>query len=524
VDSAETNSMILEGAGPSDASFNEFTSLFTRDRTIFQVNAIGGSNSTWGDSILASGLQDRFSFSLGQFHYETDGFRPNNDLKQDIYNVFGQVALSGQSNLQLEWKKNEQVTGDLRLRFDPQSFSSNRRDSRDEDTIRFGYNYSPSGHTDWIASVIYRETDLARTDREVLSPDPDLVVKIDNQTIKTEGYNADTQYHTRADKYNYVVGAGYYKDALINDIFQAVIFGSDLFGSPEQNKTYQAHRNLYAYSTWHLNPNFALTLGASVDSYDSNIFNKDQLNPKIGITWNITKVTTVRLAGMRTLKRSLIANQTTEPTQIAGFNQFFDDLPGADAKRYGLGLDHEFGQNLFSGVAFSPRELDVPIARAGETLVLDKQREQLHRAYLYWVPHRKLVFESEYQFERFDRENSITGIGEPSELETHRIPLSINYFLPAGLFFKLHAGYNKQKILLRLPENAFQGDEDRFWLVDTQLGYRLPKRGGVVSIVVKNLLDKTFKFYESNFQSGLEKSPTRQPERTIFVKLTLLFN
>jgi hypothetical protein len=35
--------------------------------------------------------------------------------------------------------------------------------------------------------------------------------------------------------------------------------------------------------------------------------------------------TTLRAAAFRVLKRTLITDQTLEPTQVAGFNQFFDD-------------------------------------------------------------------------------------------------------------------------------------------------------------------------------------------------------
>ena len=50
----------------------------------------------------------------------------------------------------------------------------------------------------------------------------------------------------------------------------------------------------------------------------------DQFNPKFGVTWNPFTNTTLRAAAFRTLKRTLITDQTLEPTQVAGFNQFFD--------------------------------------------------------------------------------------------------------------------------------------------------------------------------------------------------------
>ncbi len=83
---AESNLFIQEGAGPAQASFNEFNPLFLRNRIAFQASGVAGSNDILGDEIALSGVQDKFSYSLGQFYYRTDGIRENNDQQQRIYN------------------------------------------------------------------------------------------------------------------------------------------------------------------------------------------------------------------------------------------------------------------------------------------------------------------------------------------------------------------------------------------------------------------------------------------------------
>jgi hypothetical protein len=99
---AQKNLSILEGAGPSSPSFNEFNPLFLRNRLALQASGVAGSNDTFGEEVVQSGLWNRFSYSLGQFHYETDGFRENNDQTQDIYNVFMQASLSHKTSVQAE--------------------------------------------------------------------------------------------------------------------------------------------------------------------------------------------------------------------------------------------------------------------------------------------------------------------------------------------------------------------------------------------------------------------------------------
>src|SRR6185503_960947 len=89
---------------------------------------------------------------------------------------------------------------------------------------------------------------------------------------------------------------------------------------------------------------------------------REQFNPKFVLTWEPIPGTTLRAAAFRTLKRTLITNQTLEPTQVAGFNQFFDDLNLTEAWRYGGAIDQKLTKNIFGGVEFSKRDLKVPFS------------------------------------------------------------------------------------------------------------------------------------------------------------------
>ena len=103
------------------------------------------------------------------------------------------------------------------------------------------------------------------------------------------------------------------------------------------------HFNVYAYADVNLLKNVTATLGLSFDSLSGDAdVDKDQVNPKFGITWTPFAGTTLRAAAFRVLKRTLITDQTLEPTQVAGFNQFFDDPNLTEAWRYGGAIDQKF--------------------------------------------------------------------------------------------------------------------------------------------------------------------------------------
>ena len=216
---------------------------------------------------------------------------------------------------------------------------------------------------------------------------------------------------------------------------------------------------------------------------------------------------------MQTVKRRLVSEQTLEPTQVAGFNQFFDDLDGTKAERYGAGIDLTLADNLYGGAEVSRRDLEVPLIEGSDVTFID-QEEDLYRAYLYWAPHPRWAFSAEALFEKFDGGES----GDPSipdRVRTITVPLSIRYFHPNSLFAELTGTYVHQDV--ELPSNSvFEDGSDDDYLVDLAVGYRLPKRHGLLSLEVRNLFDREFRFQDQNIQTAEPSTPHLIPDRTIW--------
>jgi TonB dependent receptor len=207
-------------------------------------------------------------------------------------------------------------------------------------------------------------------------------------------------------------------------------------------------------------------------------------------------------------------------TQVAGFNQLFDDINGTDAWRYGAALDYEATANVFFGVEYSERELDVPIgsiAPGGGTEILNSD-EKFARAYAYWTPMGWLALSGEYQFERVEQDVDASPFGL-AEASTHRVPLEARFSHPTGLFARVRGTFVDQDGRF---ENFQTGEiisgSDTFWVADVGLGYRFPKRWGLASIEVRNLFDENFQFQDTD-----PGDPRLGPERTIFRRLTITF-
>ncbi|ADJ28803.1 TonB-dependent receptor domain-containing protein [Nitrosococcus watsonii] len=517
---AEGQLLLLPGSGPAASAFNEFNPLFTRNRFALQTSAVVGSNSTFGDEVTQAGIWNQFSYSLGQFHFGSDGFRKNNDLEHNIYNAFAQVALGVKTSAQIELRRQEIDSGDLRSRFDldPEEFKDDRRRTR-RNSARLGFRHNVNSEHNLLGSFIYWDGDSRFED---VGPQTELV-----STIDTQHYSGELQYLFHGDNASLTGGFGYFtQDSTSTTTLQ---FNSPFF--PPGDTTTIAHpdsnyANAYAYANIALTPTLRAILGLSFDHYQEQdpLLEHNRLNPKFGLLWNLSPATTLRTAVFRTVKRPFAASPSIEPTQVAGFNQFFDDLNGAKTLRYGVGLDHAFSSQLSAGVEISWRQVEESKINTDKNKVRSREGEawdeQFHRAYLYWTPTDQLAFSAEYFLEYINRKNQNLSSGEFKVLTTHRMPLRLNYYHPKGLIARVGGSYVYQDA--DFPDTKNSGIED-FWVMDASLGYRLPKRWGIVSIEAFNLLNNSFRFQDLNFQSGEPTVPLFRAERLIFARFTLAF-
>jgi tetratricopeptide (TPR) repeat protein len=527
---AESSLFILEGAGPSDPSFNEFNPLFERDRLALQASGVAGGNSILGDELIQSGLQGRFSYSLGQFYYETDGFRKNNDQDQNIYNAFAQAALSHKTSIQAEYRYTDLDAGDLLLKFRPTEFSNSLRQESINRTLRLGLHHAFNPRSDLIASVSYWDGDL-----DIYESFHDEFFGIDGASdfdIDSDGYMAEIQHMFHSSRFSVTSGLGYFNaDSKHVEIMS---YSPDFFmeDTTTIHHYHTHHTNLYVYSLINYPQEVTWTIGGSADFFRGGTRDLDhnQLNPKLGLTWNPFSGTTLRASAFRTLTRTLISNQTLEPTQVAGFNQFFAERDGTESRVYGIGVDQELSSVVYGGVEFVERDMDVIFFDLNK---LENQEtdweENLARVYLYWTPRPWLATSVEYQYERFERRDEFIGPDLFYNIKTQRVPLGINFFHPSGFIAGLKATYVDQKGKFRVLDSEEETpDDDQFWVVDASIGFRLPKRRGLVTIEVRNLFDESFKFQDTDTVSiedmaALPLNPQISPECLILAKVTLNF-
>jgi tetratricopeptide (TPR) repeat protein len=518
-----SNLGIIEGSGPSGLSFSEFNPLFLRNRLTLQANGVAGNKDTWGQEVVHAGLLNNLSYSVGQLHYETDGFRENNDEERELYNYFVQMALDHGTQIQAELRIRNIERGDRELRFDSEDFNENLDEDDDTTTLRAGIRHQVRPGSDLLLSFVTEDGDIEINDR-------DEEFSIDVHSDFDDGRSVEGQHILDSDIVKLVSGLGYARVSRSTDFEVTFPFFED-FKLEFKDRFNEKTGNVYAYSHWSLSESLTAIAGASVVTVDRDLdsadddLNRTKINPKAGVIWNPLSTTTVRLAGFRHLSRTLPGDQTVEPTQVAGFNQIFDDVDGTESWVVGAAVDHRFSETLFAGVEYYQRWLDVDfeIIDSDDTVRFedDDWKERVATVYVNWVPHPMVTATAEYLYEKFDDRDNFAGGNNFTELETHRFKLGAGFFHPSGLFARVQTTYVDQKGDFVVSEDfslSAKGDDDHFWVADAVIGYRLPKRYGTLSLETLNLFDGSFDFQDTD-----PGNPTIAPERWVLFKLSLNF-
>lgn len=518
-----------ENAAMRSVTANEFGPLFNLEGPSFRVNGLAGSNGTWGDELVLSGLQQNLGYSLGQFHYETDGYRENNDLRHDIFSVFANLGIASGSHVQFEFLDRDTEFGDLRLQFDPQAFDRNDRRKIDEHVVSVSGYHQLSPETSLVGSLSYinRTADSQIDDRGTVPGFGQIGLLVD-RTSKTKGLDGELQFIVQQPAFNAVAGLRHL-DLERTDTGTQEIYGVTLappFFMPVQTVTTTLIRDSdairdtrgYLYTTTSVNDASQLVLGLAVDKLDNPRRNGTEFNPKVGLSWQAGPQTRIRAAALRTVALPVAAKRTLEPSQVAGFNQFFDDPDGSISDRYGLGLDHRFTDALYAGAEITRRDLDIPLSAGAETRERD---EQFHTAHLYWLPDDQLAVSLEYTYESVENDRRSTD--RPTEVTTQTLRGGLKVTAPNGLIGSVAARYVDHEAEFPAVSTTDSG-KDHFMIVDASLGWRLPGRRGLLEVGVNNLFDQDFRYEDPYFGDPSEPAlQPFQPERFVYGRLTLSF-
>jgi tetratricopeptide (TPR) repeat protein len=508
--------VILRETGPSRLGSNEFNWLFTGDQARLQLDGVAGSRGTLGDQFIVSGVAKNVAYAVSQLHHETNGFRDNNEAEKNIYDIFVQGELSPRASVQVDLKRTTLDAGETFFPFDP-ALVFPTKIKEDSDVVRLSGRYSSHSGTEFIWSVMHED----RKRLGELVPDGTVIAETDAHAYMTE-----FQQTQRFGESQIIAGLGH--------LAQKERFPLD------ETETESTSTNLYAYGLWRPQ-RFDLSVLAGLAGDSVKINNKTfslrldrkRLSPKLGILWSPRVGTTLRAAAFSSVKRPLIGSQTVEPTHVLGFNQFFSGFAqffgepeGTVSRRICAAIDQQLTETTFAGLEATGRRLSIPLVGLTSDF---HWRETTGRLYLYkgysselrngLLSGWQLSTTAEYEYEKLHREIIFTGPEGIVEVTTHRVPLGLNFFNGAGIVLRVSATYVRQAGVFSVDQGLPRfPKKDSAWITDASLGYRLPRRAGLLSIGVKNVFDRTIDLFETD-----PLNPRVATRRLVLGRLTLVF-
>lgn len=557
-------------------SFNEYTALFDRPRLRgFGNVTYGRTNSNLSELFVSdpafrdavevnrSGIHsgqaigtangERYALAIGYQKIDDDGFRFNADRAIANYRGFFEYAPTYRDTFQVNVLSGRQDTGDvLPLGFFPAIIATNRFDARLWN-VGLGYHRIVSTASDFVVSAIYNVTRQTNRPFDCVGGSLECVPEFTGakSTGILSGPQVEAQQVYRQRDTTWLFGLGGFRgDVTVRGKALAPFPAPPGETVPFKLSGDDEFTNGYAYVSLRLLRPFEITVGASGEKVvspsgmlvptNSQIgladlsFEETRVSPKLGVSLTLPTKTTLRAAGFYRLSPAIGRVQTLEPTQVAGFNQFFREPGGTRSRSYGAGVDQELGSRLFGGASILFRRLNVPEASCDDpdpttgclghtaTIIDSKTSRNVDAsAYFNAVLTKRLALAVEYLYQKRDFDTTqVSNLGQfEDHSDTRRLKPTVRWFLPCGFFAGATGTWYLQKTDqfedLSSPERHVATDD--FWIVDLQAGYKLPKRYGSIVFNAYNVGDREFEFYDRAVED------TVIPARTVTVGINVTY-
>jgi predicted Zn-dependent protease len=503
---------------PNRIGYNEFSPLFASDGLGLLADGFAGNFGTAGGTLLANGLYRNLSMSIGQFYSRTDGIHENGDLRRRVSDFIFQPALSDQASLLAEYRYSDFNAGDFQNRFNLPNFNPIERQTENTRQYRLG------GRFDAMPGVTFVGV-WTRGNADALSSSgpPDVL---------QDHLNADTgegAVYLTGNGIKITGGGGLFT-AL--DQFRQPFSSSPSTSTPDQIDDYIT----WLYGNLSATPTLQFTLGIDYVRLrrifnHTDVLNRAGFDPKLGVSWNVLPYTTLRAAWFTTLKRPLVGDvslrsgQTIEPTQVAGFNQLYDDFTGTRARRWGVGIDQSFPNPFFKsdtlllGAEWSQRQLAVPVTDASgavPTLVEPGWKERYGRGYLSWLLSERLAFNVGIDYEALHRTDLGAAVDGFVKIQLLTAPIELRYFDPNGLLGLVRTTLvREQGQFFDVTSNEVSPGKGTFATLDMGIGWRYPGRSLIATLEAQNLLDSHFHYQDTD-----PLNPRIFPRRTFLARIT----
>lgn len=504
--------------------------LFERGPGHFVATGLAGSHATRGASVLAARSAERAQVSLGHFDYRRDALGEARDIELSGSRLGLQLAATPATMLSAELGTGQRRGGEVveQLLAGAAALPTRLDHRVTRDTARLSLRHAPGFAHELIVTAAAQETGERSIDRLTgAAAFPFDRSDIDLRT-RLEAHELGVLYVAREEHYGLSLGAASYRQRarLRQELGLCCLPGPDPVTVPlgPTTRSTAGHDAVFAYLDVRARPWARVYVGAAHDVLDAERpASVERTSGKFAARLALGPATTLRLALLEGVKGPKYRDQTLEPTQVAGFNQLFDDLDGTRWRRHAAGLEHRFADGGGMGLEWSRRALAVPGLGCGPGNCRADWDERLHRAYLERPLGRRAALSVAWHFERLRLDDDPANSPSlPYHVRTGLVPLRL-WLRPAPRVTTLVEALRvSQRAAIADAAGVVEARADSVWLANARVAYARADRRLSVALAVYNLFDRRFAFQNTDF-SGNPRVPLFHPERTVLLQASLRF-
>ena len=560
------NLLAPPGAGSlsQNISQQEYSRLFEGDHFGALSRTEWYSSGDWVESATQYGTAGKTSYALDSYYRSENGQRPNNDQRQLTLSAQVKQQITPQDSLFLQGIYYDFESGNLTQYYNQRSGGHGLRVKENQEPILLaGYNHEwgPGIHTLVLAG---RLTDRLRVDdpntpgflstAAILPPGfvfPSVIPFHLNYESELEIYTAELEQIWQQEHHTLIVGGRYQigtfdtESRQSSSSFPSIVTNLSVL---RQDFTTDMERiGLYGYYSFRPFDPLLFTAGLAYDRlfYPRNFRSpplsreqddKDQISPKLGLTWTPARSTTVRASYTRSLGGvSYDQSFRLEPSQVAGFNQAFrsiipeslvGSLAGAEFETKGIALDQNFNTGTYLTVegtilnSEASRKVGVYNINFG-SFTANRRNEPEHSDFeeknlnvtVNQLLGKEWVTGLRYRLTHAELEERFPRFTQTLNAYLHQLDGYLLFNLPCGFFARGDAIWSQQSNRNYSPD--IPGDD--FWQFSAFVGYRFPKRLAEVQLGLLNITDRDYQLNPLTVYNELPR------ERTLFVSFKFNF-
>lgn len=508
---AFTNNSLGRGSA-IESGFNEYTSLFERNGPRLTAALEAGNQEFFNGDLVGSWVQNNFSLSAGTSRHSSDGYRANNDLTSRIHNIFSQWTPNNQWSFQAEYRNRSTQLGDLEQRFSQLVFSEDRRYNINTNIYRIGSKLSIDSGSTLLLSAMNSQinSDFSET---FFFPESVVV----NNKLDAQATQIEMQHLYTKDRFSLISGIGLVDQIRRNKRMET--YPGEI-SSTSETASDGDEKILYLYYYNKVRDKLNVTLGLGFSQQDNEQGKPRLWQPKFGLVWKPSEIVTVRAAYFKSLNRFLVADQSIEPTQIAGFNQSYDNSSGTEFDRIGVALD----LNPNRDTSFSVEATHENNAFVIEDIV-DGRTETNVKLSASWSMTDNLVLGADVIAERYNnRQLPPDSFSDITQLETIKAPVKMRYFFNHSVYLNVTTLFLRQSLERATNFSLPSGNTDTI-LLDVGFGLSYANGRGSLSFAVSNVTNTPFRYQDDRFRNAQVDQPTElTPERQFTLKTSYRFN